>query len=677
MTIRAVILGALAAILIGGGGYFNDSVLKLTYVVGNHLPISVMGILVLAVVVWNPLAHFLFPRAKLRAAELAVMALLMFTACSIPGSGLMRTFMHGVALPVRYESQSPGWQRNELFGYVPQSLIVTDKQAADAYNIGLGTPAHAIGLDDVPWAAWSAPLATWLPLILLLAGAVICLSLIVHRQWAVNEALRYPIAAVIRTMTEDDGRAGPPVFRSKLFWLFAGGIFLIHVVNGYDLWEHTGIRVPLQIDCTELLRQSKLLQNSPQGFPLTLVNIHPAVIGFAFFLAMDVSFSLGISQILFAVIAGMLILGGLDCSGNLMTGGPFDFQRFGGYAGIALLLLYTGRTHYWGLVKGAFGLATPTPENRMGVWALRLLVLCAGGFVVMLCSLGMDWPMAVLLVLLMLMLFTVAARINVEGGLFFLQAGWTPVAVMAVGFGVGALGPSNLVLIALITAVFALDPRECLMPFIVNGLKLCDDRKALKPATPIASATVFAAALGVAVVVVLWATYNYGVPQGDNWATRDVPMMPFNFTNDSIDTLKATGKFESSLNLSTLGRVGEGMGNLVTNGKFLFWSGLGVAAALGLSYLRLRIPRWPLHPVLLLVWGTYPISWLSHSFLLGFLVKFFVVRFGGANTYNAAKPAMIGLIVGEVAGAFLWMIVGLVYHLATGYTPPKYMIFPG
>jgi hypothetical protein len=366
----------------------------------------------------------------------------------------------------------------------------------------------------------------------------------------------------------------------------------------------------------------------------------------------------------------------VNCSGNLMTGGPFDFQRFGGYVGIALLLLYTGRSHYWRLFLGAVFLGR-NAENRMGVWAVRMLLLCVAGFVAMLCWLGMDWPAAVLLVLLMLMLFTVAARINVEGGLFFLQAGWTPVAVLAVGFGLGALGPSNLVLIALITAVFALDPRECLMPFIVNGLKLCDGHKALKPATPVAAGAVFALTLGVAVVVVLWATYNYGVPQGDNWATRDVPQMPFKFTNDAIDTLKATGKFEHSLNLSTAGRLSDGLANLVTNGTFLFWTGLGIAAALGLSYLRLRIPRWPLHPVLLLVWGTYPISWLSHSFLLGFIVKFLVVRLGGSAAYNAAKPAMIGLIVGEVAGAFLWMIVGLIYHLATGQTPPKYMIFPG
>jgi len=676
MTIRAVIIGAMAAVLIGGAGYFNDSVLKLTYVVGNHLPISVMGILVLVVIGWNPLAHLLFPRAKLRPAELAVMVLLMFTACSIPGSGLMRTFMHGVALPLRYEQQSPGWQRNELLSYVPPSMYVTDERAVQGYYVGLGTQQHTIGLDDVPWHAWTTPLATWLPLILLLAGAVICLSLIVHRQWSVNEGLRYPIATVIRTLSEDDGRAVPPIFRTKLFWIFAVAIFLVHVINGYDLWEHTGFTIPRIVDCMGLLKEFKVLANSPQGFPLTFVHIYPAVVGFAFFLAMDVSFSLGISQILYALIAGTLILGGVNCSGDLMTGGPFDFQRFGGYVGIALLLLYTGRSHYWRLFLGAVFLGR-NAENRMGVWAVRMLLLCVAGFVAMLCWLGMDWPAAVLLVLLMLMLFTVAARINVEGGLFFLQAGWTPVAVMAVGFGVGALGPSNLVLIALVTAVFALDPRECLMPFIVNGLKLCDDRKALTPAAPVASAGVFTVALGVAVVVVLWATYNYGVPQGDGWAISDVPQMPFRFTNDSIDTLKATGTFDKSVNLSTAGRVGAGISYLFGNGTFLFWAGLGLVSALLLSYLRLRIPRWPLHPVLLLVWGTYPISWLSHSFLLGFIVKFLVVRLGGTRGYNAVKPAMIGLIVGEVAGAFLWMIVGLIYHFTTGYTPPKYMIFPG
>ena len=43
MTVRAVLLGLLAAALVCGFCYFNDFVMHQTFLVGNYMPISVFG----------------------------------------------------------------------------------------------------------------------------------------------------------------------------------------------------------------------------------------------------------------------------------------------------------------------------------------------------------------------------------------------------------------------------------------------------------------------------------------------------------------------------------------------------------------------------------------------------------------------------------------------------------
>jgi uncharacterized membrane protein len=55
MTIRAVILGLLGAVLLCSVTFFNDMVMRGTFLVGNFLPITVFGSLALFVMLANPI----------------------------------------------------------------------------------------------------------------------------------------------------------------------------------------------------------------------------------------------------------------------------------------------------------------------------------------------------------------------------------------------------------------------------------------------------------------------------------------------------------------------------------------------------------------------------------------------------------------------------------------------
>jgi hypothetical protein len=93
--------------------------------------------------------------------------------------------------------------------------------------------------------------------------------------------------------------------------------------------------------------------------------------------------------------------------------------------------------------------------------------------------------------------------------------------------------------------------------------------------------------------------------------------------------------------------------------------------------MRLRVSRWPVHPLAFLVCATWHIKHFAFSFIIGWAIKILVIKYGGAGTYNKVRPLMIGLIVGEVMGAIAPSLVGLIYFLLTDQQPPSFRVLPG
>jgi hypothetical protein len=89
---------------------------------------------------------------------------------------------------------------------------------------------------------------------------------------------------------------------------------------------------------------------------------------------------------------------------------------------------------------------------------------------------------------------------------------------------------------------------------------------------------------------------------------------------------------------------------------------------------RHRFPWWPLHPVMFLTLATYQSTVLAFSFLIGWLVKSLVTKFGGGKLYQDLKPLMAGLVAGEFLAGVIAIIIGLVYYFVTGKPPKSFAI---
>ncbi|MFA6134767.1 MAG: DUF6785 family protein [Phycisphaerae bacterium] len=662
MTVRAILLGLIGALFIGAIGYLCPF-FNLPPLTRGHLPIMIFAMLFVVMCAVNPLLTLAHRRWRLLSIEIALAMAMMLVACNIPSSGLMRHFSSLLVMPGHLNATNPGWRKNAVLSYAPPSALVAggrnDARATDGYLTGLGDSEHSIALDQVPWDLWLAPLATWLPLVLLCALAVICLSVVVHPQWADREKLRYPIAELSTLlMAQEDGSLIGPLFRNKLFWVGAITVLAIRLCNLLYLWfpEHF-MEIPLELDFTPLGWRYPYLQGMPDASFLLRPLIIPTAIGFTFFLALDISFSMALTGVLTPLILWAMVGADFDISGTFMGGGLREWQGFGSFLGYALILIYIGRRYYWDtLVQAVTGIPR-SDVTPAGLWACRGLILVLGGMVLLLTRLGLDWPLAILVVGLTMLLFLVLARINAECGVFFFKPSWAVPGVLVGLFGSETLGPGMILIIGMVYIVLSSDPFEALIPYVTNGLRITSWFGGRPGRVGLSLAATFAITLAVAIPVGLWADYNYGKGVPEERVSE-----PFNATDRVVTQLSLVGQLNEVVNWTSVDRLAH----MRPSHEFLVAAGVGFVLILIIARMRLRYAWWPIHPIILLGLGTWSMEKFGFSFFLGWLGKLVVMKIGGPKSYYNARYLMVGVIAGDLLGGLLYMATNYAYWLVTG-----------
>jgi hypothetical protein len=678
MTLRSIIIGLLFGSFIAAFGYYNDFYLELTFLVGNHLPIIVFGSMILYMIVLDPLLRRIWRRLPLTRAELAVVLIMMLSACSVPGSGLMRLFTTVITVPIHREQSRPGWQKHEVLSYIPDQILpnhgVLDDEVVVGYVKGLNLRNDAdervlAGPEDIPWSGWTTVFTSWGPLIILCFIGVVGLSLVVHRQWSRHERLYYPIATVATLLMErEEGDWLARIYRNRLFWLGTGAVLFIHIVNGLYTWDIWQFEIETQFPLGGIVFRKYSSMNVPGASNAFFWRIYMTAVAFAYFLASDVSFSLGISQYVRVLFMIFLLEAGIEVTGGHIRTGSASWYSFGAFLGMALMVMYTGRRYYLQVFRQAFGgRSTDGSITPGGVWGARAFIAGAVGMVVVLTTIfEMYLLLAIALVLLVFLIYLVMARIVAETGLFFMQSNWIPLAVFAGFMGFESLGPTQFVVIALVSIILTGDPRECLMPFVVNGLKICENAKVPRGRAGGLAGLAVIVAFVVAIPAVLMYQYNLGL-NNDDWAHSHVAETGLDQMTQAMTKAQASGVLSDVIATAEKGELGP----INIDPEFIWFAVAGIGLVLACSFMRLRFPWWPLHPILFLVILGYPLSRMHFSFMLGWLIKTIVMRVGGTQVYRAGRPLMLGLI-----GGLIFNAAGIFVAL-TGGQPYPYNIFPG
>src|SRR5690606_35378034 len=96
---------------------------------------------------------------------------------------------------------------------------------------------------DAVWSqvlsAWATPALSWAIFVGAMFTGVICLMVIVRRQWVENERLAFPLAGVYHSLIEapEEGRMFNALFRSTGFWVACLSVLVLHSINVMNVYD--------------------------------------------------------------------------------------------------------------------------------------------------------------------------------------------------------------------------------------------------------------------------------------------------------------------------------------------------------------------------------------------------------------------------------------------------------
>ena len=642
---RAVIIGLMGAALLCAITPFNDYKIAATFLAGTQFPVGAIFVLLLLAAPVNALLRRFAPSRAFSKGELLTVWTLVLVASGLPSSGMMSFFLPHIAAPDYFSNSSNNWQAR-VWGGLPSWLRVSDPSAAEAYFRG-----YPRGAEHIPWGAWAVPILAWGIFAACFFAASFCVANLLRRQWIENERFVFPLVALPLLLAEDPapGTSIPPILRSPLMWGAVAAVTALHTLNGLHQLYPQVPTVPTSFPIEPYL-------TSPPWNQLgsTPVLYFSLIVGFAYLLPAEVSFSLWFFVLLekFQIVLGTLY--NWDMPATLGSPAERQFhalQGLGGALGLCGWTLWAARHHLrevWEKAVSGPRAASIDDSGEMFSYRATVIGLFAsyGGMVLWLRVVSVPWPLALFSLLMLTLSFvTISWAVTQAGTLYMVMP---CMAVDAVGATVGThhASPGAWYMLQRAECMFYRDTREMLLPEILNGAKAAD-------ASGIAPASLFKAiaasvVLGIAVSLVasLWLPYyNGGVNVLTNvWIFRTGPARP----------LQMAGNFASTPVPGTVGGMLHILG--------------GFAGVLGLLFLRART-GFGLHPIGFIGASVISGRTLWFSIFWGWAFKKLLLRFGGMNLYRAALPFFVGLILGDVLNAIVWITVGALTGIGYNFLP--------
>ena len=677
MTRRSLALGIASVAFLCSIVYFNDYVIDQNYFIGNHFPVSIYGGLILFLLLVNPVLQRMRRTLVFTGGELAVILALTLAACAIPSSNFLRNFAPSLMMPHHHERTKPGWSENDILSLAPSFMLADpgeNDEALTGFVQGMASGGEGMRWSDLPWRSWVKPVSYWIPVVLFMWLALVGLAVPLHRQWADHEQVSYPIAAFTRSLLPGTGEAICPIFKNRSFLISTATVLAIHLVNFAASLNPELIRVKLDWDFYSLINKlPEEFRNNFNAFGALHTRIYFSVIGLAYFLSLEASLSLGLAPFLFGILAGIFGLYGISWRGGSLVS-PVDFLTFGCLVGMFGWLIYTGRHYYARTLRSAvLVLKSAGVAATAEVWGMRIFIGGMTSLIVLLSVSGLDWRLALFLVFSMVMTSVVFARIIAETGLFFIGVMWTPSLILVGLVGPQAVGPEAVLLMGLFTVQLMFDPRESLMPFLVNGLRIVSLEKVEVGRAAFWCGGALIVGLGVALPLTFYLQYSGGSMNVSPWSMNVPAVIPWSHALQVKQYMASRGAFPDAAEVSVWEQMPFFQADEISWLHFL----MGLGLMLLFTWMRVRFPRWPLHPILLIVWSSWALRRFALSFLLGWVLKIFVRSYFGEHAYRKFRPIAVGLIVGEILGAMIPLLINWLVYLHTGDSMTGYRIFPG
>ncbi len=632
LTPRALLIGIAASVFLGVWSQYAELIIHGTQISLTYPPIGGFFIFLCIYVAFNIVLRAVYRPLALGQTELVVIFTMIVMSSGIASIDLAQKLIPMIVGPFYYATPENHYSLY-LLPNIPEWMAPRDPRVVT----GLFEAWHL----DLPWRAWLVPLGAWSAFTLATYTLMMCTITIFRRQWVNRERLLFPLVAVPLEVIDPAPRKRllNDFFRNPFMW---GGLLLAMGLHSYNALHAYYPSLP---EMEVLKIGGKSVPAHGWGKPWSAIGtvrfqVQPLIIGLSYLLTREVSFSLWSFYWLARIEAVIGTMVGLDGLSTIAGGDSFPFpglQTAGAYLALAGVSIWIARRPLAEIVMSGLALRKKPEENnepmsyRMAVWGgiasfIFLLFWCTKA--------GMPLQVAFVLMMVAFGYLLAMTRLVAEGGMPWLdEPHWRAHDVVRALFPYRSLSVANWTSVSMLLA-FTHDMRVSPMPRLMQSLKMSDETGTSNRHLTIA---IFIAAL-VAIPVSFYALMDAGYTHGG------VAINTYRF----VSLPRQTGAFMERVSNTQL--------------KHTDWVSAGILAyaalkLVGLSFLRVNYLWWPLHPV------GYSMSYIVYvsrewlSVLIGWAAQTVLMRYGGHEAFRRVRPFFLGLILGAMFVAGLWLII--------------------
>ena len=409
---------------------------------GTCLPIFITPVFILFILAaLNLGVKSLAPAYTLRSGELITIYMMVVMGATLASHDLIQNLFGAIGHANYFNTD--GRYSSFLSSYLPSQLFVSDPAALKGFYRG--------GVDPWNWSIlqfWLIPLLSWGGLMAVLIGMMMCLSILIRRQWTEHEKLVFPLIQLpIEMAAEDSGRR---LYANKLMWAGFGIAFAIGVINGLHVIYPTMpfIQGVKQFDLASGLteRPWNAIARGGNGFKIAA---YPFGIGLAYFIPLDLSFSCWFFYLLRKLWQVVGAAMGWDSAGS---GFPYyESQSSGAWLALAVLIIAGSMPHLKSVWKKAWSADGSAEDLAEGALYRKCFVgLIVGTLLLFVFArwIGMAGWVALLFFGIYFLIAIALTRVRAELGtpheIYFVN----PQQIMVSVLGYNVLGPANLTLIS-------------------------------------------------------------------------------------------------------------------------------------------------------------------------------------------------------------------------------------
>jgi len=560
-------------------------------------------------------------------ADLILIYVMLLLAITVPTQPFVGLLIPVISSLLYYASLENDW--DNIFGPFLKSWMLPQNSDAVKY-LHEGLPPGV----DLPWSAWVTPLTGWYAFFLALSLMMICLGVILHRQWSVHERLAYPMVQLPLSMVEESGNPLDrvrPFFKQRLMWLgFAIPFTVLSIVAAINSYYGTLTTMPWAVGYIELAQATVWIE----------VWMIYAWVGFFYLVSLEISFSIWFFFLLAKLEHALFNTLGISGSEQLSLysysqTADLTHQSMGACLAFVLLGLWAGRHHFKEVLLKALG-RNSTLDDSEELISYRTAVLGLAGsltfIAVWLWSTGIPLYILPLFLVTCLIFYIMVTRVVAAAGVVGARPPMVAAFFLISGIGTSVIGAQGLVALSF-TYVWQAEMRLFPMIAIANSLKLVEVVRGPKRRMFWGMIVALVCSIAGATVMILGLAYEHGGINLDQHfmigqGTRVFTDMSRPILNPSAPDMRG----------------------------WLF-TGFGAAIEGLLMLAQHRLSWWPLHPLGFVICVGWMTGQIWFSVFVAWLLKLSIFKYGGAPLYYKLKPLFLGMILGEATVAGTWLVI--------------------